>query len=122
MRRWPTSRYVPHFKREILEKALTASGIGYMWLGKSLGGFRKPSYKEYMKTEEWKRGYAVIKSIAKMKTIAIMCRERLWFKCHRRFIASRLVEDGFQVVHIIDLGKTQKHRLKKIIDDDPLTT
>ncbi|RLG80782.1 MAG: hypothetical protein DRO09_02700 [Thermoprotei archaeon] len=34
--------------------------------------------------------------------VAIMCSEKLWFKCHRRFISDTLVREGFEVLHIIN--------------------
>ena len=40
VRRWPTSRRLPHFNREALSSALTAYKINYLWR-QDLGGFRK---------------------------------------------------------------------------------
>ena len=41
VRRYPMSRRHPHFAREALEASLGREGIGYRWLGESLGGRRK---------------------------------------------------------------------------------
>ena len=56
VRRFPTSRRVPWFKRELLMELLPVHGIGYIWLGELLGGFRPGGYEEYMKTEEYWHG------------------------------------------------------------------
>src|SRR5262245_57159823 len=42
VRRWPSSRRYPHFRREALAASLNFSGIEYIWRS-DLGGFRKPS-------------------------------------------------------------------------------
>jgi len=110
VRRWPTSRHVPHFRREALEAALREAGMEYVWLGESLGGYRRPDYETYMGTEDWARGYEELRRLATSRVVAVMCSERLWFKCHRRFIADRLVRDGFRVLHIIDKKRVQEHR------------
>lgn len=116
VRRFPSSRVVPHFNRENLEDALRKNGIGYVWLGSQLGGFRKPNYVSYMETHDWDEGYKRLKELIRRYTLAIMCRERLWFKCHRRFIANKLVREGHIVVHIIDKSKTYQHRLQLSLD------
>ena len=110
VRRFPTSRKYPWFNKENLEKRLGEMGIKYIWLGDSLGGYRKGGYNEYMKTEEYGIGIKKLINIASSKTSAIMCSEKLWFRCHRRFISDTLVEKGFEVIHIIDENKTYRHR------------
>ncbi len=106
VRRFPSSRKFPHFDRESLKPVLEGSGIRYEWLGELLGGFRKGGYVSYMKTEEFRKGLnELIDLIESWKNPAIMCKERLWFKCHRRFIASALRERGYRIVHIIEKGR-----------------
>lgn len=114
VRRFPTSRIAPHFKRENLENKLPTHNIKYIWLGDLLGGYRSGGYKEYMDSEEFNRGLKkLIEIITNSKGyVALMCSERLWFKCHRRFIANKLVEKGFEVIHIIDKERIQKHKLR----------
>ncbi len=113
VRRWPRSRVVPWFCREVLENALHKEGIGYIWLGELLGGYRPGGYVKYMESEAFRRGLEQLVEIVnrvEQGFPAIMCRERLWFKCHRRFIADKLVELGYEVIHIIDIDRVQKHR------------
>jgi uncharacterized protein (DUF488 family) len=40
-----------------------------------------------------------------------MCAETLWWRCHRRMIADRLVVDGWKVTHVLGRNKTEPHVL-----------
>ncbi len=110
VRRFPKSRKFPWFNQETLKKNLKTNGIIYMWLGKNLGGYRKGGYKKYMETPAYQEGILMIKKLANKRRIAIMCSEKLWFKCHRRYISHTLVKEGYQVIHIIDDDKINVHR------------
>ena len=116
VRRFPKSTKYPYFNRDRLQHKLDKLGIGYLWLGVLLGGFRKGGYEEYMKTEDYTEGINRLLSAIQNTNcnVAIMCSEKLWFKCHRRFISDTLVSRGIEVIHIIDKGKTYKHRLKRV--------
>lgn len=113
VRRFPSSKRYPHFKKEDLERTLKERNLKYIWLGDKLGGFRPGGYESYIKTEDFKEGLSSLLRIIeenKDKKTTIMCRERLWFKCHRRFISDILVWLGYRVVHIIDKDKTYVHK------------
>lgn len=113
VRRFPSSRRYPHFRREELERALKEKNLRYVWLGDKLGGFRPGGYEAYMETADFKSGFSSLLRIveeSRGKRVAIMCRERLWFKCHRRFISDILVWLGYRVVHIIDEDKVYMHK------------
>jgi len=109
VRRFPRSRLNPQFNRENLEKALKAAGIGYIWLGNELGGYRSGGYEEYTKAHQFQEGLEKLEFTAFHKRTAIMCAEKLWFRCHRRFIADELVRRGWKVLHISELGKPLSH-------------
>ena len=115
VRRFPKSTRYPHFNKEVLEQALQKIGIKYIWMGENLGGYRNGGYEEYMKTEKYLGGINELIEIIGNSPgpIAIMCSERLWFKCHRKFIADTLVEKGYEVIHIIDKDKIQIHKPRK---------
>ncbi len=118
VRRFPSSRKYPHFRKEDLERALKEKNIRYIWLGDKLGGFRPGGYESYMKTVDFKNGFSFLLRIIKEnkdEKIAIMCRERLWFKCHRRFISDILVWLGYRVVHIIGKDKIYVHKKSREI-------
>lgn len=99
VRFFPTSKW-PEYKKENLELELSKNGITYLHL-KELGGFRKKGYATHMKTKEFKIGMERLLKLAENKTTAIMCVERSPTACHRRFIAKKLEELGWEVVHII---------------------
>jgi uncharacterized protein (DUF488 family) len=42
--------------------------------------------------------------------VALMCKEKLWLKCHRRFISDSLTQLGHRVIHIIDKDKVYVHK------------
>ncbi|MEO0122834.1 MAG: DUF488 domain-containing protein [candidate division WOR-3 bacterium] len=101
VRRFPTSKF-EEFKKKHLERICNEEGIVYLYFGNELGGFRKGGYEGYMKTDEFTRGIDEIVKISYDKTICIICAETLPWKCHRRFIAKKLMEIGYEVIHIID--------------------
>ena len=116
VRRFPTSRIVPQFNKDNLEKELKKHGIMYVWLGTYLGGYRVKGYINYMKTPQFNEGLQKLIQIIEQAqgNVAIMCSEKLWFRCHRRFIANKLVEMGYQVYHITDKKKGYLHKLRPI--------
>ncbi|MEM3642227.1 MAG: DUF488 domain-containing protein [Candidatus Bathyarchaeia archaeon] len=99
IRSFPTSK-VEHFKRENMERWLPENGIGYIWLGRELGGYRKGGYRRHMRTKLFKEGVKKLLEIASQKRICIMCMETNPKYCHRRFIATHLERKGIKVVHI----------------------
>jgi uncharacterized protein (DUF488 family) len=101
VRRFPSSRF-PHFRREELAGSLPQQGIDYYHLGEKLGGYRKGGYEAFSATEEFKEGLGKLMEIACQRVAAIVCAERLPWRCHRRFIGAELSRQGWQVVHIID--------------------
>lgn len=105
VRSFPTSRF-PHFKREDLQKNLEFEGIHYHYLGKELGGLRKGGYLSYMETDSFQRGLERLEEIGRQKRAAFFCSERFPWKCHRRWIAGRLIQKGWKVIHIIEKGRT----------------
>ena len=114
VRRFPRSRHNPQFGRETLEQALAAEGIEYHWLGENLGGYRSGGYEAYTESESFREGLRKLEALAGRKKTAVMCAEKLWFRCHRRFIADELVKKGWEVWHIIEPGrKPYRHKLRE---------
>lgn len=101
VRRFPTSRF-EHFRQEELAKWLQQEGIGYHHLGAELGGYRKGGYLGFAAGEEFSQGLEALERIAKVRRIAIVCAERLPWRCHRRLIGAELEARGWHVVHVID--------------------
>lgn len=111
VRRFPTSQKYPHFERNFLQQALQEQGIEYVWLGESLGGFRTGGYESYMQTPAFAAGLSSLAALAQADMTAFLCAEKLFFRCHRRFIADRLVISGWSVIHIIDIDRTLAHQI-----------
>jgi uncharacterized protein (DUF488 family) len=122
VRRFPFSRRHPQFNGAALAGALAEAGIGYRHfpaLGGRRGGrhdgasphtlwreaaFR--NYADYAETSEFRAAFAALRRLAEMHTVAVMCAEALWWRCHRRIIADYLIAAGFEVRHILE-GKIE---------------
>ena len=125
VRSFPGSRRHPQFGAEALAAALGRQGIEYIHL-RGLGGRREPSessphlalrvaafrgYADHMSSDEFARAYARLTDVARDARAAFMCAETLWWRCHRRMIADRLVVDGWTVTHLLAPNKTERHVL-----------
>lgn len=99
VRRFPKSMY-PEYVKENLEKELPKSGINYVFMGDTLGGFRR-GYQRHMETETYKEGIKNLLELAKQGKIVIMCLERSPKGCHRRYISQTLKDLDARVAHII---------------------
>lgn len=106
VRRWPSSK-ISHFCKEDLEKWLSDFGISYIWLGDSLGGYRKGGYEKYMTSKAFLNGVNQILQIAKRNRVCLMCLEISPKFCHRRFISSYLNKLGVSVIHILSEDKLE---------------
>jgi uncharacterized protein (DUF488 family) len=129
VRAFPASRRHPHFARAALEESLPAAGIRYVWEGQALGGRRKPAgnsphvalrhpafraYADHMATELFREGLERLTGIARAAPAVIVCAERLPWQCHRFLISDYLVANGLEVVHLVNPGKRQAHRLNPV--------
>jgi uncharacterized protein (DUF488 family) len=121
----PGSRRHPQFGRDALGASLHARAIEYVWR-KELGGFRTPradsphvalrndafrGYADHMETEEFLSALSWLIDISHDAPTAIMCAESLWWRCHRRMISDALTVAGCEVVHLLDEGRREPHRL-----------
>jgi len=111
IRHFPGSRHNPQFNRETLAQALVANGIEYVWLER-LGGYRTGGYQAYMQSADFASGIETLEALAREKRTAYMCAEVKWFKCHRRHVSDVLAARGWEVTHIFDEKRVQKHTLK----------
>ena len=126
IRAFPASRRLPHFNRESLEEALPKAGIEYRWM-KQLGGRRKKlhddspnialrndsfrNYADYMLTEAFNNAIEELVRLAEQQPTAIMCAERVYFRCHRMLISDYLVAHGHEVLHIDDAAPARPHKM-----------
>jgi uncharacterized protein (DUF488 family) len=138
VRRYPGSRRQPHFERTALAAVLLEAGIGYRWLGESLGGRRKPlpdspngawendqfrGYADHMASEEFAAGLAELEELARQQRVAVMCAEAWWVRCHRRLIADALTPRGWRVLHLESNGRLTEHELTDfaVVEDGIVT-
>ena len=110
VRRFPSSRF-EHFCRENLSALLEENCIGYVYMGDELGGYRKGGYREFIGTPEFRAGLDRLEEVATKRRAAIVCAERLPWRCHRRFIALEMEQRGWEVVHIIEDDRDWKPRV-----------
>ena len=61
--------------------------------------------------EEFALGLTQLRDRASSRRTAMMCSEALWWRCHRRLIADRLLVGGDMVWHISSRGRASKHRM-----------
>jgi uncharacterized protein (DUF488 family) len=106
---------------------LAAESIDYLWL-EALGGRRHAAesdtslnaglkspgfrnYADYMATDQFRRGVQELLSAAARPHTAVICAEKLYWKCHRRLLSDYLTAQGVEVVHILAPGKSSVHKL-----------
>ncbi|MGN6264998.1 MAG: DUF488 domain-containing protein [Ginsengibacter sp.] len=123
IRSFPGSRKFPHFNKENLPASLAENNIEYIHL-KNLGGRRKVNpdscntgwrvaafrgYADYMETENFKKAIKELEQIASTKSVAYMCAEAVWWRCHRSLVSDYLKNEGWTVLHIMGVGKSTEH-------------
>jgi len=120
----PGSKRYPQFNKEALADSSGNAGIRYEHFPE-LGGRRKPrkdspntawrnesfrGYADYMETEEFRKGIVRLLDLASQTgSTAIMCAEAVWWRCHRSLISDYLKVRGVEVMHILDVNKTEPH-------------
>ncbi len=123
IRRFAGSRKNPQYNPDALKASLLDEGVVYEAIDK-LGGRRKaaadskntvwrhPSfrgYADYMATPAFHEGIAELTAACAAKTVAIMCAEAVWWRCHRSMVADFLKADGWKVLHIIGTTPPKEH-------------
>lgn len=106
---------------------LSQENIEYLWL-EGLGGRRHTAksskspntgiknrgfrnYADHMATGEFHQTVQKLISVAVKRKTAVMCAEKFYWKCHRRFLSDYLVAQGAEVLHILESGKISVHQL-----------
>jgi uncharacterized protein (DUF488 family) len=109
VRRFPASRRWPWWTRESMERDLAAMGLDYVWLGDLLGGLREGGYEAYMETAGFRQGIGKLIDLGRQRITAMLCAEKDYRQCHRRFIAGALAGEGVKVFHIVEPGLAEPH-------------
>jgi uncharacterized protein (DUF488 family) len=125
VRRFPASRNNPDVAREALVAWLPEAGISYRW-DERLGGRRQlpkgepvedawwtvaqfAAYAAHTRTPEFSA--ALDEVLAESGTVAVMCSESVWWRCHRRLIADvAVLGRGVPVTHLMPDGRLTPHR------------
>ena len=118
----PRSRTNPQYNFDVVGDDLQQWQITYERIAE-LGGLRGHSsavapevngywenrsfhnYADYALSNEFGRRLDQLMSIAQERTVAIMCAEALWWRCHRRIIADYLLLHGRSVLHLMGRGR-----------------
>ena len=123
VRSYPGSRRFPQFNKEALEVSLAQHNIQYAHF-KNLGGRRNANpdskntgwrhaafrgYADYMETNAFKDGIIKLANRALEQRTAYLCSEALWWRCHRSMISDYLRLQGWNVMHIMGIGKSEPH-------------
>jgi uncharacterized protein (DUF488 family) len=121
----PGSRRHPQFGQAPLRASLAKAGIDYVH-PRGLGGRRDAladsphtalaadafrGYADHMASEDFQRDLALLEERAKNAPTAFMCAETKWEECHRRMLSDVLTVRGWDVTHLLGLGKSEPHRL-----------
>ena len=126
VRRFPGSRSNPDVRREALEEWLPAAGVGYRW-DPRLGGRRRlpadapvadgwwtvaqfAAYAAHTRTPEFATALDEVLAEAATATVAVMCSESVWWRCHRRIVADvAVLARGVPVTHLMPDGRLTPH-------------
>ena len=126
VRRFPGSRAHPHVAQSALQSWLPSRGVAYRWEPR-LGGRRRlpadePSpdvwwtveafraYAGHTRTCEFDAALDEVLDAARTSTVAVMCSESVWWRCHRRLVADvAVLARGAQVLHLMHGGALRPH-------------
>lgn len=122
VRRFPGSRRHPQFGSDAMATWLPEAEIGYRHF-ESLGGRRRlasnsvniglrneqfRAYGDHMATDEFLDGVAELFRVD--GSVAVMCAESVWWRCHRRLLADHLVlVEGVDVEHLFHDRRLAAH-------------
>jgi uncharacterized protein (DUF488 family) len=118
VRSQPYSRWTPQFNRETLAHDLRNAGIGYQFMGDTLGGRpadidlyapgkERPDYGRVAGSPIYREGIDRLLELARTERVAVMCSEGNHEDCHRhQLVAQTLLACGVGVSHIQPDGTT----------------
>ena len=127
VRRFPGSRNNPDVGRDALAEWLPAVGIAYRG-EEPLGGRRRlpagepvadgwwtvaqfAAYAAHTRTPPFTAALDEVLDEAARATVAVMCSESVWWRCHRRLIADvAVLGRGVPVDHLMPDGRLTPHR------------
>ena len=126
VRRFPGSRRNPHFAADAMSGWVDDAGVSYR-LDQRLGGRRRMdpdqrdadpwweveafrAYAAHTRSEEFAAGMDELLERVGRGTVAVMCSESLWWRCHRRLISDvAVLLHGVEVLHLAHSGRLTAH-------------
>ncbi|NYT04000.1 MAG: DUF488 domain-containing protein [Candidatus Methanofastidiosa archaeon] len=110
IRTFPFSKYVPDYNKESISRKLIDNGIEYLYKGDKLGGMPAEGFDRYRASERYSQALHEFlgEIISNKKTVALMCAEKDYNNCHRRFVSEDLekiiLENNYDIdiEHIVD--------------------
>jgi len=120
----PYSKYTAQFNREVLQPAVAAAGLKYLYLGRELGGRPEGAefydadgrvlYSKIADSEIFREGIASVLAGSDRYRVALLCAEEDPSDCHRRLLVGRVLgERGAIIQHIRADGRLQaEHELR----------
>ena len=127
VRRFPGSRNNPDVARDSLQEWLPALGIRYRWDERFGGRRRLPpgepvpdgwwtvaqfaAYAAHTRTPDFTAALDEVLDEEAAATVAVMCSESVWWRCHRRLIADiAVLGRGVPVTHLMRDSRPTPHR------------
>lgn len=128
VRSFPRSRSNPEYNIEALPARLAEFGIEYRHLPQLGGrrGNRKEvpaalngwwrnrsfhNYADHALGEDFDEALAELGALGASRTVAIMCAEAVWWRCHRRIVADYLLARGHRVFHLMGGARWERAEL-----------
>lgn len=123
VRRFAGSRRNPQFSGQAMRAGLALAGITYVAMPE-LGGRRPPraespnlawrnagfrGYADYMQTPDYLAARERLVRLARIRRVAVMCAEAMWWQCHRSLIADDFKAANWEVIHLLSPGREQDH-------------
>lgn len=122
VRSFPKSRSNPGFNNDVFPERLGEYQIGYLHL-LALGG-RRPkqpdvdedlnafwrvrsfhNYADYALGSDFQIAFDTLVELGRERSLAMMCSEAVWWRCHRRIITDWLLLRGHEVRHLMAPGR-----------------
>ena len=128
IRSTPRSRTNPQYNLDTLPETLAGYQIGHVRIAE-LGGRRPKSktvppetnafwtnqsfhnYADHAMSDEFQGGLAQLRDLSRDRRCAVMCSEAVWWRCHRRFVADYMLQDGREVFHLMGSDRVEPARM-----------
>jgi uncharacterized protein (DUF488 family) len=63
------------------------------------------NYADYALGEDFQHALAELEDLGHDRSLAVMCSEAVWWRCHRRIITDYLLLHGHEVRHLMAPGR-----------------